>query len=315
MNIMITGCAGFIGSHACDFFLEKKYNVIGVDKFTYAADMSNLDISKKNKESFSIIKCDINETEKLLEVCKKKKIECILNFAAETHVDNSIKNCQNFVHSNIAGVISLLKICKILKIKLLQVSTDEVYGDAKENESFFEYAALNPKNPYSASKASAENFIKAANNTYGTDYIIVRPSNNFGPRQHYEKFIPKIIRSILQGIKIPVYGSGKQIREWTYVKDTVSAIEYILSNGHLNTSYNITSEHKNQNIDIICNIASLMKKNEINELIDYVSDRPGHDFMYAISNEKLKNLGYNIYTNHIESLKGTIAYYKKKEGK
>ena len=195
MNLLITGCAGFIGSHAVDHFLDVGHNVVGVDCFTYAASLDNLKSALADK-NFTLYETDICDTNKIIEYCADHKIDWIVNFAAETHVDNSIESCEKFIHSNIVGVQSLLECCRELGIKLFHISTDEVYGSIKSG-SFSENDKLNPKNPYSATKAAAEHLVQSYENTYGVEFIIVRPSNNFGPRQNKEKFIPTILTSLV----------------------------------------------------------------------------------------------------------------------
>jgi len=311
MNVIITGCAGFIGSHACDVFLEKGYNVIGVDKLTYASNMENLQNALKSK-NFNFIECDIRNEALIKHLCSARRVEWIINFAAESHVDNSIVGCDPFIESNLNGIVSLLEACKDLKVKLLHVSTDEVYGPADNNIEFDELSNLNPKNPYSASKASAEHFINAFANTFDVNYIIVRPSNNFGPRQHSEKFIPTIASKIFRKEKIPVYGLGLQSREWTYVKDTANAIEFILQNSKLNEIYNITSKKELENIQTIKNIFDFVPQNFTQDCIDIIEDRPGHDKRYCISNQKLSSIGWEDYSDYNQSLKATIDYYLKR---
>ena len=304
MNILITGCAGFIGSHAVDnFLLDKNYRVVGLDKFTYAGKESNLEKAFKNNR-FSLYRADICNFNDVKKICKKEKINCILNFAAETHVDNSIKNSQDFLETNIKGVASLLETCRMLKIKMLHISTDEVYG-SKSSGTFLESDKLDPRNPYSATKAAAEHLIKSYENTYGVKNIIVRPSNNFGPRQHNEKFLPTILNSIMQGKNIPVYGKGNQIREWLYVKDNASAIKFVLEKGIQGEIYNITSNNEMENLNFIDKVYNLFDKNA-EKKIKFVEDRLGHDFRYSISNKKLTDLGFDKFTNLEISLEATI---------
>ncbi len=292
MNVLITGAAGFIGSHATDFFLKEDYNVIGVDNFTYAGNKKNLFNALKS-DKFKLYEYDICETEKIRNICVDNNIEWILNFAAETHVDNSIVNSDKFIKSNILGVKSLLEVCRKINIKFFQISTDEVYGST-ESGIFFENNKLDPKNPYSATKASAEHYVKAYNNTYGVEYLIVRPTNNIGERQNQEKFFPTILNCINSGIKIPIYDKGYQIREWLYVKDNVRAIEYILRNSELNEVYNIGSNNETKNIDFVEKICSI-KNISLAKSVEFVKDRPGHDFRYSVSNKKLAKLGFDDY--------------------
>jgi dTDP-glucose 4,6-dehydratase len=303
-SILITGCAGFIGSHLTDEMLSAGYEVIGYDAFTYAGKESNLNNAKTYK-SFTLVKGDINDVNLLSSTVKKYNIDCIINLAAETHVDNSIKSSDIFVKTNIIGAKNILDVCKEHSCLLVHFSTDEVYGVSYSGKSFDETASLNPKNPYSATKASADHMIFAYANTYKIKYIIVRPSNNFGPRQHSEKFIPTILNSIACGKKIPIYGDGCQIREWTPVTETAKATKFILENSKENEIYNISSQiyFKNKDVvDMICKELNL----SIDNLVEYVPDRLGHDFRYAVCSDKLKHMGYNIFVDFKDCLKDII---------
>ncbi|MAE85964.1 MAG: dTDP-glucose 4,6-dehydratase [Flammeovirgaceae bacterium] len=306
MRVLITGCAGFIGSHAADLFLEKGYNVVGVDCFTYAGKAGNI-LHHYGNPNFKMINLDICKTNAIQEICKLRDIECIINFAAETHVDNSIRGSSKFIHSNVEGVRSLLEVCRETGIKLVHVSTDEVYGSTVEG-SFYENDKLDPRNPYSATKAAAEHLITAYQNTHGIEYIIVRPSNNFGPRQHGEKFLPTIIRNILANQKVPVYGDGSNVREWLFVQDNVSAIEFILQNSSMNQTYNISSKKEMTNISVVKEVCAILEKNP-EDVIEFVEDRPGHDFRYSVSNDKLLSLGFDNFSNFSESLRKTVQEF------
>lgn len=306
-NILMTGCAGFIGSHALDYFLEKQYKVFGVDNLTYAGKMENLNHNLNHKD-FSFMKVDISDYSKIDKICGENKIDWIVNFAAETHVDNSIQSSHQFIDSNIRGIHSLLESCRKHKIKLFHVSTDEVYGDIKEG-SYVEKDKMNPKNPYSATKSSAEHFVTSYANTYGVEYLIVRPSNNFGPRQHSEKLLPTVIGKILSNDKIPIYGDGRNIREWTYVKDTVKSIEYILQNSSLNEVYNISHNLEKENLTIVKKVCDIMDA-DFNKKIVFIEDRLGHDFRYSVNSDKLINLGFNFNCDFDKNLQETIEYYK-----
>ena len=307
MNILVTGCAGFIGSHAVDLFLSHGYSVVGVDCMTYAAKMSNLDSSIKNK-NFKFYKKDICDTSFITNTCKENSISWIINFAAESHVDNSIECIDRFVHSNIVGVKSLLESCRITGAKILQISTDEVYGSISYG-SFDEFSKLNPKNPYSATKASAEHLVTSYSNTYGLIHKMVRMSNNFGPRQHSEKLIPTIVKSILDNKKIPVYGDGKNIRDWLYVKDCVKAIRRVLISGMDNHTYNITHNNEMTNLEIINRVCDIMSVNR-EGAISFVKDRQGHDYRYSISNKKIFHIGLSRETNFDKALAETIDFYR-----
>jgi len=301
MNVLITGCAGFIGSHAVEEFLFQGHKVLGVDAMTYAADKNNMASFINDIDFFH---ADICNTDLMRRLVDQYKIDWIINFAAESHVDNSIKDCEQFIRSNILGVNSLLNVCKELNCKMLHISTDEVYGSIKEG-SFTENDILNPKNPYSATKASAEHLVKSYSNTYGVEQIIVRMSNNFGPRQHKEKLVPTILSTLLSGKKIPVYGDGKNVRDWFYVKDSVKMVYRVFDKGKFGEIYNLTHCNEMTNLEIINTICEICDKKP-KESISFVEDRLGHDFRYSISNDKIKNLGIDAPTEFFEAIKQTI---------
>ena len=300
MNVMVTGCAGFIGSHVTEEFLDAGYVVHGVECFTYAGSDDNL-IHANKHESFSLMKANILSTHLMKSIIEENDIEWVINLAAETHVDNSIKDSEIFIETNVLGTKSLLDACLKTGARLLHFSTDEVYGSAVD-ECFIETHKLDPRNPYSASKAAAEHMITSYANTYGVEYLMVRPSNNFGPRQHNEKFLPTIIRSIKSGKKIPVYGKGMQEREWMYVKETAKATRFILENADINSVYNVSSNFHMKNIEVVGMVCDLVGK-DLDECVEYVEDRPGHDFKYSINPSKLNRLGYDVNNNFGENLK------------
>ena len=304
-QIIVTGCAGFIGSHMVDLLLKNGHKIIGVDCFTYAGNQKNIAHHQENPD-FKFHNVDICQTEYIKNLCLKHDVKCIINFAAETHVDNSIASCDNFIHSNINGVKSLLEVSKDLGIELLHISTDEVYGSTIEG-SFSEGDVLNPQNPYSATKAAAEHLVRAYSNTYNTSYKMVRMSNNFGPRQHPEKFIPTIIRSLKEQKRIPVYGDGKNVRDWLYVKDCVTCINAVLIKGEHNQIYNITYNDEKENLEIVEIICDNLKLDH-DKWIEFVADRPGHDFRYSIDNQKIKSLGIGKPTPFDIAIKETIKH-------
>ena len=307
MNIMITGCAGFIGSHVAEHVANSGHSVVGVDCLTYAGKMENMENFFPDIKFF---KNNICSTDQIAELVTAHDVEWIINFAAETHVDNSIKGCDNFIHSNILGVKSLLEVCKRTGAKLFQISTDEVYGDILEGSASEDFK-MNPKNPYSASKAAAEHFITAYANTYDIRYIIARPANNYGPRQHDEKLIPTIMRNIVAGQKIPIYATGQNIREWTYVKDTAAAILFILENSPLNQAYNISANDEKTNIEVVDEICAKLHLDH-QALIEYVPDRPGHDFRYSINASRLAEAGFIPTTTFSDGIFDTIKFYQRK---
>ena len=305
-NIMVTGCAGFIGSHFTDL-LSKKYNVVGIDLMTYAAKKENM---SQFQDKITFYKADIADFNTIERIVKDHKIDWIINFAAETHVDNSINSSEKFLRSNIAGVHSLLEVCRLHNCGIFQISTDEVYGSIKDG-SFVESDKLNPRNPYSATKAAAEHLITSYNNTYGVTYKMVRMSNNFGPRQNKEKFIPTILRSLGENKKIPVYGDGKNIRDWFYVKDCAKCILSVFENDFVNETYNLTLVNEKENIEVVDTILRILQKN-LADHVEFVRDRLGHDFRYSIDNNKfINNIGVVSETDFTKAITETIEYYEK----
>jgi len=302
-NIVITGCAGFIGSHAADLFLEKGFSVFGIDCLTYASCFENMN-NAMSYDNFLFAQEDICNTDSILDICKKNDVEYILNFAAESHVDNSINNAYPFLRSNVQGVLSLLEVCRRSDTKIFQISTDEVYGSSS-TYSFLEKDKLDPRNPYSASKAAAEHFVTSYSNTHGIGYKMVRMSNNFGPRQHNEKLLPTAIRALASCNRVPIYGDGKNIRDWFYVKDCVKMIHDVFYRGKENEIYNLTYNNEMNNLFLITKLCNIMKKNP-QDSIEFVDDRPGHDFRYSISNEKIKGIGIGEPTNFYKALEETI---------
>ena len=313
MKILITGACGFIGGHFLDKILEdSNYEVSVIDKITYAANSDNLKkIFTKNIPFFPF---GIEETKKVNEIIKNLNIDVILNFAAETHVDNSIKDLRPFIASNINGVYSLLESCRTFGTKLIHISTDEVYGPANW-DPFKEDDKLNPLNPYSATKAASEHLILSYCNTFKIDYLIVRPSNNYGPRQNKEKFIPKYINCLKENKKFPLYGDGLQVREWFFVKDCADSIKRLLPPSRtLNNVYNIGCPRSKQfNIDVLKIIHSFYNPNNtaFENTIEFVEDRKGHDKKYAINIERFFKEFKNLNSTPLEEgLKQTIDYYK-----
>lgn len=305
-NIVITGCAGFIGSHVTEYFLkDQNYNVFGIDKLTYAGNLDNI-LHLINESKFTFIEQDICDRNAMQKICKDNDISWIINLAAETHVDNSIEDCTDFLKTNIEGVHNLLRICQELNIKLLHFSTDEVYGPKLLGKST-EEDSLKPKNPYAATKAAADHLIKSFENTYQIKSIIVRPSNNFGPNQHPEKLLPKTIKCIKENKKVSIYGKGQQMREWTYVEDTAMATKYILENANLGEVFNISSNTELRNIDLIQGVTLKMQV-DFDENVKFVKDRPGHDFRYSVDSSKLKNIGFDNYTSIAKGLEIILGY-------
>ena len=324
MNILVTGGAGFIGSNFVKLMLRKyqNYKIINVDLLTYAGNIENLREVEDNP-NYIFIKADIRDRKKINEIFTKYRIDNIVNFAAESHVDRSIVEPEVFLTTNILGTQALLdvaknhwsvnsddKYCKEYKpgVKYLQVSTDEVYGALGKNGMFTETMPLMPNSPYSASKASADMIVRAYHKTYGIPINITRCSNNYGPYQFPEKLIPLIINNCLCEKELPVYGDGMQIRDWLHVSDHCSAIDTVLHKGADGEIYNIGGNNEKTNIEIIKLIIKTLDKSE--NLIKYVKDRPGHDRRYAIDNTKITTeLGWIPEYSFEQGIKETIEWY------
>ena len=306
MKLLVTGGLGFIGSNFIIKMIEEHENIeiINIDDKLYGSNSKSLEnIEKSNRYKF--IQCDITNKEILEKIIAN--CDGIINFAAESFVDRSISNTTPTFDSNLKGVFVILELIKKYKKKFVQVSTDEVFGSL-EKGSANEMTRFNPSSPYSATKAGAELLINAYSVTYGCDCIITRCTNNYGPRQFPEKLIPKIILLAQQDKKIPIYGTGTNIRDWIYVEDHCDAVFKVLNNGKSGESYNISANNEIDNITIVQKILSLMNKSE--DLIEYVEDRPGHDFRYSMDSSKIrKELDWKTNINFEEGLKKTIDWY------
>ncbi len=282
-KILVTGGAGFIGSAFVRAAVKKGYRVIVVDKLTYAGDIKRLEAVKGK---YKFYKTDICNQDKIEQIFEKEKPDCVVNFAAETHVDRSIKSAKEFIETNVVGAEVLLCAARESRIKkFIHLSTDEVYGDIEKGE-FFEDFPLVPSSPYSASKAAADLLIKSYIRTYNFPAIIVRPSNNYGPWQYPEKLIPRAILTVLKGGKIPVYAKGKNVREWLYVEDCARGILKIMESGRMGEVYNIGSGQEKENIYIVKTLLKAMKADS--DGFEFVRDRPGHDIRYKLNSDKLK---------------------------
>lgn len=309
MKLLVTGGAGFIGSNFIHYWFGRHPNdeIVNVDKLTYAANPANL--NGVEKYGYEFIRGDIADKE-LVENAVED-VDVVVNFAAETHVDNSITDLKEFIHSNIIGVHTILEAVRKYEKRVHQVSTDEVYGslplDSKSR--FNENSAYLPKNPYAATKAAADHLIRAYVNTYKVNATISNCGNNFGPRQHPEKLVPKAITYAMNDMKVPLYGSGKQVRDWIYVNDHCSGIEKILHRGICGETYLIGAGQERQNVEMVKSILETLGKPET--LIEHITDRPGHDVRYAIDPSKIiKELGWKPELTAEEGLKLTIEWYK-----
>ena len=319
-KIIVTGGLGFIGSNLIKILLQKKYKVINIDKISYASNFYNVKNFKKNK-NYSFIKCDINNKKKILNILKKNKPVGIFNIAAETHVDRSIDGPKAFVDSNIVGVFNLLEAFKSYskinsKIKLIHISTDEVFGDIKKGRSDEKFT-YNPSSPYAASKASSDHLVSSYVKTYNLKAIITNCSNNYGPRQHPEKLIPKLIYNIIRNKPLPIYGKGKNSREWIHVYDHCEALIKVFKNGKYGEFYNIGSNKNLNNLKITKLLLKVAKKIiniNSNVKVKFVKDRPGHDFRYALNSNKIKKkLNWKSKIKFKKGLYETFLWYYKNQ--
>ena len=330
---LVTGGAGFIGSNYIHYMFEKygdEIRIINVDVLTYAGNLENLkDI--ENKENYSFVKADICDSEAISKIFAENEIDRVVHFAAESHVDRSIKNPEIFAKTNVIGTLNMLNCAKAAwddgnggfkeDKRFLHVSTDEVYGSLPEGDGYFyEDTPYDPHSPYSASKASSDFMVKAYVDTYHFPAVITNCSNNYGPYQFPEKLIPLIINNCLQGKKLPVYGDGKNVRDWLYVMDHAKGIDMATEKGRIGEKYNIGGHNEKQNIEIIEIIIDTIhdmlpdsdpRKAHVNrDLITYVEDRKGHDRRYAIAPDKIKaEIGWEPETMFKEGIKLTIEWY------
>lgn len=311
-NILVTGAAGFIGANFAEYFVNKypEYNVIVLDKLTYAGNMDNL---KKVMDKITFVQGDICDYPFVKEVFEKYNINGVIHFAAESHVDNSIKNPFIFTQTNVIGTHTLLEVAKQIwgegsKNKFVHISTDEVYGTLGEDGYFTEETPIKPNSPYSASKASSDLIARAYFETYKMNVSITNCSNNYGPYQHNEKLIPHMIKLALENKKLPVYGDGKNIRDWLYVEDHCEAIDLVFHNGRAGERYNIGGHNEKRNIEIVKLILKHLNMSE--DMIEFVEDRKGHDYRYAIDPSKIKQeLGWYPKTKFEDGIVKTIDWY------
>ena len=308
MNLLVTGGAGFIGSCFVRHILNTypDYRVINLDALTYCGNLDNLK-DVENNPNYRFVHGNICDRRLVRELTGQ--VDCVVNFAAESHVDNSIKRPEIFVETNIQGTLNLLQASKETGIKrFLQVSTDEVYGTLGKTGYFYETTQLAPNSPYSASKAGADLLVRAYGETYKLPVLITRCSNNYGPYQYTEKLIPFFISRLLKGERVPVYGDGLNVRDWLYVYDHCRAIDVVLHKGEAGEVYNIGGHNEKTNLEITRLILEKMGKDET--CIEYVQDRPGHDRRYAISNDKITSqLGWKPSVTFEEGISMTIDWY------
>ena len=327
MKILITGGAGFIGSAVARMLIgETEDEVLVLDKLTYAGNLLNLDSVKENRR-FHFKKIDIFDYKKVFSAFQEFCPDSVVHLAAESHVDRSIKGPKEFIDTNIVGTFNMLEASRSYLNKLnkeqkdifrfLHVSTDEVFGDLIGKKEFFtEESKYAPSSPYSASKAASDHLVRAWYRTYSVPVLITNCSNNYGPYHYPEKLIPLAIRSALKGNKIPVYGDGKQVRDWLYVEDHVDALYTVLKKGKLGETYNIGGNNEKSNIEVVNKVCSLLdersprKEGSYSDLISFVEDRPGHDFRYAIDSSKLKEeLNWTPIESFESGLKKTVEWY------
>lgn len=331
-NVLITGGAGFIGSNFIPYFLNQNPNttLINLDKLTYAGELSNLD-ELHNNPNYKFIEGDICDRVLIEKLFKTYNFKGVIHFAAESHVDNSINKPEAFISTNVLGTFTLLDVAKeqwylephkpkkgCENYRFHHISTDEVYGTLGETGLFTEQTPYAPNSPYSASKASSDFIVRSYFHTFGMNVVTTNCSNNYGPKQHDEKLIPTIIRKAVQGEKIPIYGDGKNIRDWLYVLDHCKGISLAFHKGKAGETYNIGGENERNNLYIartICEILDQIvpKQKSHKELITFVKDRPGHDFRYAIDASKIKKeLGWKADENFETGIKKTVKWYLNK---
>ena len=318
-KIIVTGGLGFIGSNLIELLLKNNYYVINIDKVSYSSNYYN--VKEFDNNNYKFIKCDINNGPKIRKILKKYRPSGIFNLAAETHVDRSIDNPKDFIKNNILGVYNLLEEFKIFsrknkKTKLIHVSTDEVYGDVLTGRSSENYP-YKPSSPYAASKASSDHLVYSYVKTYNIPAIITNCSNNYGPKQHPEKLIPKLIYNILNNKSLPIYGDGKNSREWIHVKDHCEALLKVFQKGKIGEFYNIGSNKNLNNLEICKSLIQIAKqkiKIGSNVKLKFVKDRPGHDVRYALDSKKiLTKLRWKTKMNFKKGLEKTFLWYLQNE--
>ncbi|MEM0268793.1 MAG: dTDP-glucose 4,6-dehydratase [Candidatus Korarchaeum sp.] len=309
MRLLVTGGCGFMGSNFIRYMLGKyrDVHIVNVDKLSYGSNVENL--RGIDEKRYEFVKGDIADRslmEKLV-----SKVDAVVNFAAESHVDRSIADPYPFLRSNVEGTLSILEALRSRgEVRMVHISTDEVYGDILSG-SFKEGDRLRPSSSYSASKAAADMFCLAYHRTFNSDVIIIRPTNNFGPYQYPEKLIPKTIIRAMLGLRIPIYGSGRNVRDWLYVLDTCEAIDLVLRKGEAGEIYNLSAGNELENIEVVRRILKVMKRGE--DLMEFVEDRPGHDVRYSLDSTKIRELGWEPKHEFDEALRDTVEWYVENE--
>lgn len=326
MRILVTGGAGFIGSHLILNWVENHPSdeILNVDKLSYASDLSYLKNVEGNRH-YRLVQIDLFERVKVRETIRSFQPEAVIHLAAESHVDNSIRDPEAFIHSNIVGTFNLLEECRqywseqgtLSQSRFLHVSTDEVYGSLGESGFFTEESPYAPNSPYAASKAASDHLVRSYQVTYGMNVIVTHCSNNFGPHQHAEKLIPTVIRTAFRGEPIPVYGQGKNKRDWLYVKDHCAAIDRAFHRGRKGAIYNIGADNEWENLELVRMLCETMNlilgkgpQGDYKNLITFVEDRPGHDYRYAIDSRMMRQeLDWKPAGNFADQLRETVCWY------
>ena len=312
MKLLVTGGAGFIGSNFILHMMNTHpdIEIINLDILTYAGNLNNLKSIERNK-GYTLIKGDICSPDIVNSILDTHEIDAIIHFAAESHVDRSITDASEFVRTNVLGTFNLLECARHHPVrKFIHISTDEVYGSTMKG-SFTENDILSPSSPYSASKAGSDLLALSYVKTYNLPVIITRCTNNFGPYQYPEKLIPLFVTNLIEGKKVPVYGTGKNIRDWIHVRDHCRAVEFVLNKGNIGEIYNIGGGNEKTNIEITKKILTLLKKDDT--MIEYVTDRPGHDFRYSLDCSKLSKMGWRPRYSFEGGLQDTVDWYSTNE--
>jgi dTDP-glucose 4,6-dehydratase len=312
MNLLVTGGAGFIGSNFIRHMLgaHPDYTMVNLDSLTYAGNLNNLKDCDTSPR-YTFVRGDICDRALVNAVMENQAVDTVVHFAAESHVDRSIADASAFVKTNVLGTYTLLEAARHHAVRrFIHISTDEVYGSRREG-SFKETDILSPSSPYSSSKAGSDLLALSYHTTYNLPVIVTRCTNNFGPYQYPEKLIPLFVTNLLDGKKVPVYGTGKNIRDWIAVQDHCNAVDFLIDNGNSGEIYNIGGENEKTNLEITKKILKLLKKDD--SLIEYVQDRPGHDFRYSLDCSKLRRLGWKPSQSFEDGLRDTVGWYEQNE--